>query len=148
MRLYSQLCLSQVPHHPERSWYQYCTVKGRKVIDRARNKAFIASRKASSAQHEKSSSSSRPTPVSEDVLTNVGKISSSPSAQIHGLPSNAAVSHTTSTTNYVAEDLAIIIQYLRNGIPEDTDDDQIFRQLAAEVVALPVFKLAQSLIPL
>ena len=93
-----------MPHHTDNSWATYARREhGSEIIEKARKKAYIALRKRQALAKH------QPTLTHEQQHTDQ-----------HG-------------TNYVAEDLDIIVRYLSDGVPDEVSDDEAFARLAQTV---------------
>lgn len=122
LRIY-QPHYEQVPHHTEMSWNTYCgRAQNKAVIGQNRNKAHILMRKASNNQPQTNGRAQTPP-----------NMASVPSGRQAEASSSTTSAHPNSSTNYVVEDLKIIIEYLAGGLPPDVSDDQIFSQLELQV---------------
>ena len=93
-----------MPHHTDKSWATYARREhGSEIIEKARKKAYIALRK-------------RQTMLKHQVA-----------------PTNEQQHIDERASDYVAEDLDIIVKYLSDGVPDEVSDDEAFARLAQTV---------------
>ncbi|KAJ3549328.1 hypothetical protein NM688_g5190 [Phlebia brevispora] len=96
----------KLSHHSQGSWANYCRKKYDDV-ELVRRRAFIAWRKRESSA-----------PTNAPAVTNV-----------------SSVTQEMPVSNFIVEDLDIIVGYLSGGVPEGLSDDEAFKQLALQVGA-------------